>query len=439
MSDEGTPVEGAPTDAPAEGSSTPKAAARAAAINRAAAPAAPDGPPADTSPGTDTPPQGDESAAPAKPTPVTDGAGTPPEVSEAARTLAKRRSQIKQEVVKELEAEGALEPGDVPVDDADAAPTDKEQLADAIGPIQLKEGSELPALPQGLEWVEIPEGNPLRDRGDTHFPVASGTAAEYVKSQLNNPIRNRDVEEANRRVRELERQIAQAEARRKARESEEARRLENPELKRLIEDAERAGYSQDTIELLKRGFEAQRRDIEEMAVQEVEQVEQLKDIARAFTSRVEQIAATRYNEWTRRGELGPRLRAAYDDYGDWIDSKGKMPDVNEFFRMFLDAEYASDPRVRAVMQERMNAGTKKDEEARQAELARIKQEIRDEILAEAEERRAKRDTNPLGRLPRTQSGSRTPREDGSEGISGLTPGQVKRAARDRALSRIGGG
>lgn len=388
---------------------------------------------------------GDSGApAPAKPTPITEGAGTPPEVSEAARKMAARRSELRAEAKKELEAEGKIEPGEIEDEEVEApaeaaeAPTEAEQAAvEQIGPVSVEDPSELPKLPTGFEWVEIPAGNPLRDRGDTHFPASSG-AVEYIKSQLNNPIRNREVEQARAEARELQRRIAEYEARQKARESEEAKKLDAPEIKRLVADMRKSGYSEDAIKTVLSGVEAQRRDIEDQAVQAVEQEHQLREIASGFVNKVEQIAEDRYKHWTPQ-ERRVRLAQAYKSYGSWIDAEGRMPDVREFFKRMLDAEYASDPRVVAAFQKESATKQGSSEEEKAAERERLKQEIRDELVAEAEARRAGRSNNPLGRLPPHQSGSRTPRQDGSEEVSGLSPGQVRKSARERAVSRAGGG
>lgn len=416
-----------------------------------AEPAAPESPPADTSPGPETPPSGDGEA-PQKPTPISEGTGTPPEVSEAARRMAARRSELRAEAKKELEAEGAIKPGELDDDEAPAAeaedegdeprpPTATEEaaaeaVADHYGPMAVEDPAELPDLPRGFEWVEIPAGNPLRDRGDTHFPVASGPAAEYIKSQLNNPIRNREVEQARAQARELQRRMAEYEARQKARESEQAKSLDSPEIKRLVEDMRKSGYSEGAIETVLSGVEAKRKDIEEQAVQEVEQEQYLRDVASGFVNKVEQIAEQRYKHWTP-AERRARLAGAYQSYGNWIDAEGRMPNVKEFFQRMLDADYASDPRVNAAFKKESASQRESNNEDRAAERERLKQEIRDELLKEAEARRSRRSDNPLGRFPPHQSDTRTPRQDGSEEVSGLSPGQVRKSARDRAMSRYG--
>lgn len=405
----------------------------------------PDADPAPTPPAT-------EPAAEPAPAPAADepDKGTPPEVSEAARKMAARRSELRKQVAKELVEEGELEADEVDVsDEADEPDTDEGAEADArpptaaeaekaekIGPVSVENDDELPTLPPGFTWEKIPDGNPLRDRGDTHIPVAEG-AAEYIRSQLNNPVRNRAVEEAQARARAAERKLLEIQAREKARSSDEAKELQDPTLRDLYEDIKEK-YGEKYANVYIKGIEAQRHDLEEKSVEEVRMEEKLRTIADTFRSRTEQIAAQRYPEWNKRGELRPRLAHEYKRYGDYIDSQGKMPDVREFFQMFLDSQYAADPRAVEAMKARttaqQDAAQKDAEAARQAELQEIKDEVRADLLKEAEEKRAKRADNPMGRLPPSQSDSRTPR--GDDDPDPRTPAEFRKAARARAMGRV---
>jgi hypothetical protein len=364
--------------------------------------------------------------------------------------MAERRSELRKQVAKELVDDGTIEADDIEVggdvegaapaegaDDDTRPPTAAEAAkAEKIGPVSVDSDDELPTLPPGFTWEKIPDGNPLRDRGDTHIPVAEA-AAEYIRSQLNNPIRNREVEAAQARAREAERRLLEIQAREKARSSDEAKALDDPTLRELYEDIKEK-YGEKYADVYIKGIEAQRHDIEEKSVEDVRQEEKMRTIADTFMSQANQIAAQRYAEWNARGELRPRLADAYKRYGDYIDSQGRMPNIREFFQMFLDASYASDPRVMGAMKARtsaqQDAAMKEAEAARQAEIQKIKDEVRADILKEADEKRAKRAANPMGRMPPSQSDSRTPRDDSEPGPR--TPGEFRKAARERAMSRV---
>lgn len=168
-------AEGAPAPAPQISIADARAAARAPVKSPSAAtsaPAASAGVPAASSPA------GQAAAKPASPT------ATPPAASPAGRDGS------------------AADPSATTTPAPSSPPAGTEGASGAPTPGSSTDSAS-ETLPEGWTWLDVQEGNPLRDRGKTRIPCPPGLENEF-RSILNDPVRRARVEQAERALTEVQ-------------------------------------------------------------------------------------------------------------------------------------------------------------------------------------------------------------------------------------------
>lgn len=306
-------------------------------------------------------------------------------------------------------------------------------------------------LPEGFESVELPGSHPLRERGLTHVTlpgpeVVGKEQYEALRSGLNNPVRHRDVSQAEERATEAEQRAAELEARVEIMQSPDYRRLDpeqNPELRDQIEDHRRA-YGDEAAELLEESLEARREKLLEQGTEQARSQAEWTRIAQRFTRSVGANAKEVFPVWAESGELRQYLPRLVAEYSNLVDAGQAAPDPQQFFEWAWWRYYGRDPRVQSQAQEegpgQQAAG---DSQKTREEL---KEEIRAEVLEELKEEEAerlkdaatRRQRSTPGRLPSADAGVRTPVGAEGEGpdLEGKSPDQVKRAAKQSLLDKF---
>ncbi|MFW6201950.1 MAG: hypothetical protein ACOC8B_05190, partial [Gemmatimonadota bacterium] len=301
-------------------------------------------------------------------------------------------------------------------------------------------------VPDGFVRVDVPDGHPIRHRTD-HM-VVPAEHEEYVRNQLNNPVRSTAVEQANARAEKararadrLAEELARAKVRAEAGVPGDPKKLlADPEVRKVYDDLKDA-YSEEHADAFLRGEHAKRAEPVQEQEEDAVRRARVDQQAGAFLEQIQQIPVeqiqSRYGVWQENGELRSRLAGALQQFSAAVERGEEEANAKEYIA-FVDQMYSSDPRVQKTFQQ-------KEQERREAELKErlasmreeIKKEIREEMEAEereAAERHATR--HPLGRVP---GAVRTGRQSG-DGTDDVDLSEVpapnrRKVLRQRALSR----
>lgn len=322
---------------------------------------------------------------------------------------------------------------------------------------QAREQAAQEARLEGFVEEELDPTHPLRDRGleTVHLPgpdVLPGGEAEYeaLRSALNNPVRNRQVEQANQRAMQANRRATELEARMEIMQSPEFRQLDpeqNPELRDQIEDHRRA-YGDEAAEELVKSLEARREKMLEERTEEASSQAEWDAAAQQFMQTVGQHAERVFPVWAQNGELREKLAQLIPHYSRLVDAGQARPDPRQFFDWAWKSAYAWDPRVQRQAKEGAgqpqaetpSADGASEPKTREELKAELREEIKEELKAEEAERledsARRRSRTPPGNLPAADAGLRTPRDDSPDN-AGKSPGQVKKEGLARVKERLG--
>jgi hypothetical protein len=258
------------------------------------------------------------------------------------------------------------------------------------------------AVPDGFVRLAIPDGHPLRDRGETHllFPEAQEA---YGRWAINQGVRAKEVESLRAEQSKIARERIQAQ---KEAEfwRENAGAFFTPEFYTQYEDI-KSTYGEEAANRYKAGVRAEA----EVKLQEVRQeadrevaVEQVREETQRFTNWAVEDARQNFPAFFGpNGEHRPEFGRALRMYAAHIQSEGSGRLTVDGWRQAALYVYQQMPEVRAAMEAARNRGreTAQAEAQRKADEAARKRE--EERLAQAA--RAKR-SNPLGHMPNVQSG-----------------------------------
>lgn len=288
---------------------------------------------------------------------------------------------------------------------------------------------------EGYVHIALPDGHPLRDQGREYI-VARKDQEEAVRAALNNPVRRRDLEAAERRIADLSRQLVRARA--------EAAVFQDPAADPLADEKTRETY-QDILETYGeehakaylRGLD-QRAEKLKAKEQELGREAALQQAGEQFGRDLLPRAAQLFGVWAGHGEhaLRSRLEPYVRQYAAAVDAgQIERPGVDDFLDRMLEP-YARDPQVQAAVraaaeQRRSRERETLAEEARRKadEAARAREEARRREAAERAQTK-----HPLGRVA---SEVRTDRQatTGEQPYdpTGKSPDQIKRERRAAVL------
>lgn len=400
MSDTATPTPTTPSNAtPAPAPSTPQAAP-------ATPQAAPTGhqPPAQPTEGTP--------AAPATP----EGPKEPTSVQEAKQALRRGQQRFPATVAEAKAAAGgehhskdqpragdgkfaAPEPsaGDQPPDpNATAAPALDATPPDATAtPQQGKpvapDAAGTPEVPEGMVRIDIPEGHPMRHRGD-HYLVPQGHE-EYHRWAVNNTIRRNDVESAAKTARDWQQYANRLKAELEATREFTGGIFQDPAVIQQIDDI-RKTYGDEAAKRFEAGLWAEQQGkVQELTQQQQAEAQKAEAVAYVndFQQKAFAAAQRRYPEWSPQ-EVANALAA----YGSWVEARGANELKLDEFLKHADPVYLQNPQARAAAERRRS---QRDEQQRQAAAKAEADRLAAEERKKLEEAAARRAQYPWMQVP----------------------------------------
>ena len=403
------------------------------------------------------------------------GGDEPPDEPEEAEETAETDETAEPEPIPEVSAEEAVSREDGPAEDI--LPEgwqydDNGRLHDEQGryvsPMELTEDEtrasgedaaspsddpDAPSVPEGYDTIPLPDGHPLRDRGEDALPVPSleelqETFGEergqhyhnYFRHLVNAGAENRQL---GRQLSELQSKMARLEAEREVAESDEGREWDprsNPELRQEIEEIRRA-YGDERAEQYIEALKAKRKEMVEERANEALSEHQQQQVAHRFVQHVNARAPQAFTVWAESGELGQRLTPLLQEYAKLVDAgvrdrngRPYQPHPDQFEEWAFWEYYAHDPRVQ---QRARQLGKQTTENERERIEDEVREERKQEERERLEEAARKRRENPHARLTGRDTDRRTPRPDDEEDLDleGKSPGKVKKSVKDRLFGR----
>ena len=348
-----------------------------------------------------------ESAVPVAPVaaeaPVTTGvtsdvAVTPTETATAPKNAAEFRQGLKDRVAGKLNApakvdargrghapDGKFTEGSFPA--APEAPVDTQAVTPSAD-VSVNEAATAPPV----QRIEIPEGNPLRDRGRRYVDELT---PDELRGVLNTPIKQREIETTRQQYMAAQQELMRAQAVIEALKEQRTQALSSPEFAANYNALLEADPA--VAELYRKGYEANLEAAIGSKTQEADsqfQEQQAQQAALQFTGEVFNTALQGgvIQEWWLKDHLKPELAA----FGYRI-SNGFSKDASVGAAInHLTAAYLQHPHV---------AEFYKDYSAKQRQQleAQIRQQA-EQAAAEATRKQmelaasANRQTNPLGRM-----------------------------------------
>lgn len=333
------------------------------------------------------------------------------EVEQVAKTRAERVRAMRERLASRAQeqprnADGTFAPKEGEgegTEKQDAAAEGAAAEADSAAAVAAESGS-----PDGVRTVTIPldPSNPLYEQGIKELPGVPAELERTLRTLLNNPVRRREVEQAQAAAEAAEAKLAAMQARMELLQSGELPNYEgNPELDALLKDVERAYPEQG--ELVKRAFQALQAQERGAREAEATAMAERKVAGTRFMSAVTTRAAEHYPIWAKHGELGPRMQRAVAQYGDYVDARNanlkavgqpeRMPSAQEFFG-WVDTHYVKDPRVQEHLRKYQSEQTTKAQKEAAAKAAaeerRKMAEAEKQKLEEAAQRHSTRPPSP---------------------------------------------
>lgn len=305
------------------------------------------------------------------------------------------------------------------------------------------EGAEAPSTteavegpPDGFVRIDVPEGNPLRAQGRTHFDVPESEERDY-RALVNGAARRAEVEDANRRAQEAERRAIELRAAHQF-YAEGGGQL-TAEDQATYADLKRA-WGDEAAEAFKRGKLAEiQQQVQGRQTEAAREYE-----SQMWTTRATQFKAQKSVELHQQfpgisQQTLDTLFAAYGNHLSALFATGQNPQIGEGFsdvaRLYLNA----DPAVRARFDTEV--------QRRQSEVAeKAKAEALQEAEAAEEARLKEMASRHATRIPAgvvtAQTGARTGEASEQPDRTKMTPRQARNAgaaaARERARAIAGG-
>lgn len=278
------------------------------------------------------------------------------------------------------------------------------------------------AVPEGMVRIDIPEGHPMRHRGD-HYLVPKGHE-EYHRWAVNNTIRHQDVEGYAKSAKDWQQYANRLKAELDATREFAGGIFADPTVIAQIDDIRRT-YGDEAAKRFEAGLwqEQQAKVAERTKAQEAESAKAEMDAyANDFMQRAWGEAEKRFPGMTPQ-----EIHTAIVAYGSYVMArKGEELKMDEFLK---HAAYAAiqNPTVRAEAERRRNARLEQERQtAAKAEADRLAAEERKKL----EEAAARRSQYPWMGVPATAVPAQVGVDEGAGG-----PRTVHEAR--RSLSRRG--
>ena len=371
-----------------------------------------------------------ETPAPETPAPETPPAEAPKKpIRLSAREAVREIAQKFKQQQRPRDEQGRFKGDEAPPSEDPPAETPAEEPTDTP--------AAAPGVADGEVRIELPQGHALREQGHEHFDVPEHLEKTF-RASLNSWTRRSEVEQASAAAKQaadeatrLREQVARLQAEQRLASSGELDKLTDPKLQQMLEQAEQ--HDPDRAKILREALDAQKREIMaregEKAVRETQDQEAGQRFLQQFWSEVPRL----YQVWHGQGEHVVREKVApiIAAYGKTVDDRmargGPGPDVNEFFRDYLDPQYARDPAVVQKVKAYRDAEAEKIRRAALAEGRAAAEKELEQKQREAADRHGRRPPNAPAAAQ--AQGAATPEDDP---IRNAPPGQRHKAMRSLA-------
>lgn len=298
---------------------------------------------------------------------------------------------------------------------------------------------ETPAADASGDWVDIPlpDGHPLRDRGQTQIRAWKEQEAE-VRNGINAAVKLRETQ------RELEierRDRTMLEARTKALGGDGLNHEADPRYQALLQQVRDAkGFGDEMADELISGMDAKRElaqvRAEQQASIDLHTQKTTDEFADATYARAQEV----FGVWRDSGELDMRVVPLMKEYVLRVDNLNtsdggrRVPNVDEFFH-YARRAYGSDPRVAAAVKQLQEGDkTREIEKIRHEERVRLTAEHAKDAAAAATRHATRPPLGRPGALPTTQ----TPEPEPVVDRTPKRAGNYAKEARARILERFKG-
>lgn len=281
-------------------------------------------------------------------------------------------------------------------------------------------------VPEGMVRIDIPEGHPMRHRGD-HYLVPQGHE-EYHRWAVNNTIRRNDVEAAAKNTREWQQYANRLKAELDATREFAGGIFQDPAVIQQIDDI-RKTYGDEAAKRFEAGLWAEQQGkVQELTQQQQAEAAQAEraQIVQGFMQQAHAAAQKRYPEWSQQ-EVANALAA----YGSWVEARGADELKLDEFLQHADPVYLQNPRARATAEQRRNQRLEQERQiAAKAEADRLKAEEQKRL----EEAAAQRAQYPWMRVPANAVPAQVGVDEGAGGPR--TVQEAKRSLTRRGRQRV---
>lgn len=384
---------------------------------------------------------------------------TPVAVETVEAPAPQNKSEFKARMMEQLRTRGAAAERAAPaVPPGDAAEAVPEVPRGPDGRFVPKEG-EAPAATEPLDSanteaaaqpsvvrIEVPVDNPLRDQG-LEFIDARPEQERAIRALLNNPVRRREVEEAQRSASELQAKAALAEAAADAWKERALAAFKDPNLAlRYRELSNTPGYGPEAADRYMRGelqdMEQAVRSKQGEAEGRIAQERVTREVM-AFEQQARESATRGYApEITRLPGFSNAMQSALRQYGTALRMQEEAGvrvtlDQNDFSANYLGPALLMQPDVKGVVtemyerrnaQERQQTAEQAKREAEAAAKAAREQELRD--IADR-----RRTNHPLARISGAVQTGRDSTAQPEPDYTGMSHGQMKQEIKRQMFGR----
>lgn len=312
----------------------------------------------------------------------------------------------------------------------DATPPDAAATPQAAEPA-APDATGTAEVPEGMVRIDIPEGHPMRHRGD-HYLVPAGHE-EYHRWAVNNTIRRNDVEAAAKNTREWQQYANRLKAELDATREFAGGIFQDPAVIQQIDDI-RKTYGDEAAKRFEAGLWAEQQGkVQELTQQQQAEAAQAEraQIVQGFMQQAHAAAQKRYPEWSQQ-EVDNALAA----YGSWVEARSggnasaQELKLNEFLS-HADPVYLQNPRARATAEQRRNQRLEQERQnAAKKEAERLKAEEQKRL----EEAAAQRAQYPWMRVPANAVPAQVGVDEGAGGPR--TVQEAKRSLTRRGRQRV---